>query len=234
MRTEFRTSRMEKSGAERMFFSRSIAFDEDGHVDVVSSAGASDVFPNAESRFVEKLKGGDPDAFDLLVNRHAAEVYGLLFRLTENAEEACDLTQDTFLSALTGIQAFRGEAGLKTWLFRIAINHSRNRFRWWKRRKRDVTVSLDAAIGDGDTTLNETLSDRGRNPEDGAIANERERAVLAAVRELPDVFREAIVLCDLEGLSYEEISATLGVNIGTVKSRIARGREDLRKRLKDF
>jgi RNA polymerase sigma-70 factor, ECF subfamily len=225
---------MEKSGAERMFFSRSIAFDEEGQVDVVSSAGISDAFPSAEARFIEKLKTGDADAFDLLVGRHAADVYALLFRLTENAEEACDLTQETFLSALTGIKGFRGEAGLRTWLFRIAINHSRNRFRWWKRRKRDVTVSLDATIGDGDTSLYETLSDKGQSPEDSAIAGERERALLAAVKEMPDVFREAIVLCDLEGLSYEEVSAALGVNIGTVKSRIARGREDLRKRLKDF
>lgn len=217
-----------------MFFSRSIAFDEEGQVDVVSSAGISDAFPSAEARFIEKLKVGDADAFDLLVGRHAADVYALLFRLTENAEEACDLTQETFLSALTGIKGFRGEAGLRTWLFRIAINHSRNRFRWWKRRKRDVTVSLDATIGDGDTSLHETLSDNGQSPEEGAIAGERERALLAALKELPDVFREAIALCDLEGLSYEEISAALGVNIGTVKSRIARGREDLRKRLKDF
>jgi RNA polymerase sigma-70 factor (ECF subfamily) len=231
---KLRTSRMEKGGAERMFFSRSIAFDEEGHVDVVSAADGTDVFPSAEARFIEKLKAGNADAFDALVGRHAADVYALLFRLTENAEEACDLTQETFLSALTGIKGFRGEAGLRTWLFRIAINHSRNRFRWWKRRKRDVTVSLDATIGDGAASLHETLPDKGRNPEDGAIANERERAVLGALREMPDVFREAIVLCDLEGLSYEEISAALGVNIGTVKSRIARGREDLRKRLKDF
>ena len=225
---------MEKGGAERMFFSRSIAFDEEGHVDVVSSADRGDVFPNAEARFIEKLKQGDADAFDLLVGRHAGDVYALLFRLTENAEEASDLTQETFLSALTGIKGFRGEAGLRTWLFRIAINHSRNRFRWWKRRKREVTVSLDATIGDGDTNLYETLSDKGPNPEDGAIASERERALLGALGEMPDVFREAIVLCDLEGLSYEEISSALGVNIGTVKSRIARGREDLRRRLKDF
>ena len=198
---------MEKGGAERMFFSRSIAFDEQGHVDVVSSADGPDILPSAEARFIEKLKAGDADAFDALVGRYAADVYALLFRLTENAEEACDLTQDTFLSALTGIKGFRGEAGLRTWLFRIAINHSRNRFRWWKRRRRDVTVSLDATMGDGVPSLHETLSDKGRSPEDGAIANERDRAVLGALREMPDVFREAIVLCDLEGLSYEEISA---------------------------
>jgi RNA polymerase sigma-70 factor (ECF subfamily) len=119
-------------------------------------------------------------------------------------------------------------------LFRIAINHSRNRFRWWKRRRRDVTVSLDSPIGESETLLHEHIPGSGRTPEEHAIAGERDKALLGAMRELPDIFREAIVLCDLEGLTYEEISSTLGVNIGTVKSRIARGREDLRRKLKDF
>lgn len=217
-----------------MFFSRSIAFDDEDQLDAVSAAQGSAVFPNSESRFIEKLKAGDSDAFDELIGKFSADVYGMLYRLTENAEESADLTQETFLSALTAIKGFRGEAGLKTWLFRIAINHSRNRFRWWKRRRRDVTVSLDAEIGNGETKVHETLSDKGRSPEETAIASERERALLAALSELPEIFREAVILCDFEGLSYEDISASLGLNLGTVKSRIARGRDDLRKKLKDF
>ena len=138
------------------------------------------------------------------------------------------------MSALTAINGFRGESGLKTWLFRIAINHSRNRFRWWKRRRRDATVSIDAEIGGGEMKVHETLADKGRSPEEAAISSEREKALLNALNDLPKIFREAIVLCDIEGLSYDEISATLGVNMGTVKSRIARGREDLRRKLKDF
>lgn len=217
-----------------MFFSRSIAFDDEDQVDAAAAVQVSSVYTNAESRFVEKLKAGDAEAFDILVCRFSADVYGLLFRLTENAEEACDLTQDTFLSALTAIKGFRGEAGLRTWLFRIAINHSRNRFRWWKRRKRDVTVSLDAEVGSSERKIHETIPHGGQSPEESAISSERDRALLNALNGLPEIFREAIVLCDLEGLSYDEISVTLGVNIGTVKSRIARGREDLRRKLKDF
>lgn len=217
-----------------MFFSRSIAFDDEDQLDAVPTAQATSVFPNSESRFIDKLRAGDGEAFDELIGRYSADVYGMLYRLTENAEEAADLTQETFLSALTAIKGFRGEAGLKTWLFRIAINHSRNRFRWWKRRRRDVTVSLDAEIGNSETRVFETLSDKGKSPEDSAIETERETALLKALNELPEIFREAIVLCDLEGQSYEEISVSLGVNIGTVKSRIARGREDLRKKLRDF
>ncbi|NOT48950.1 MAG: sigma-70 family RNA polymerase sigma factor [Acidobacteria bacterium] len=217
-----------------MFFSRSIAFDDEDQIDAVAAAQASTVFPNAESRFIDKLKEGDGEAFDDLIGLYSADVYGMLCRLTENPEEAADLTQETFLSALTAIKGFRGDAGLKTWLFRIAINHSRNRFRWWKRRRRDVTVSLDAEIGNSETKVHETLSDKGKSPEDLAIANEREAALMTALSSLPDIFREAIVLCDLECLSYEEISGSLGLNIGTVKSRIARGREELRRKLKDF
>ncbi len=216
-----------------MIFSRSIAFDED-QIDAVAAAQASSVFPNAESRFIDKLKAGEGEAFDALIGTYSADVYAMLYRLTENAEEAADLTQETFLSALGAIKGFRGDSGLKTWLFRIAINHSRNRFRWWKRRQRDATVSLDAEVGNSELKVHETISDKGKSPEESAISNEREMALVNALNEMPEIFREVIVLCDLEGLSYDEISVTLGVNIGTVKSRIARGREDLRRKLKDF
>lgn len=229
--------RMLPNGVARqqgMFFSRPIAYDEEDQTNAVSAAEGYAVFPNAESRFIEKLKTGDAEAFDSLVTLYSADVYAMLCRVTGNQEEASDLTQDTFLSALTAIKGFRGQSTLRTWLFRIAINHSRNRFRWWKRRKRDVTVSLDAEIGGSEMKVHETLSDKGRSPEDSAISNERERALMNALHGLPDIFRESVVLCDLEGMSYEEIAATLGVNLGTVKSRIARGREELRRKLKDF
>ncbi len=229
-----KSSRSEKGEAQEMFFSRSILFDDEDPVDVAAAAKLSSVFPNAESQFIDKLKAGDAASFDVLINRYSPDVFALLYRLTENPEEAGDLTQETFLSALTAIKGFRGDAEIKTWLFRIAINHSRNRFRWWKRRKRDMTVSLDASIGTTETRVHETIADRSENPEESAMVRERERALTSALAELQDIFREVIVLCDIEGMSYDEISQSLGVNIGTVKSRIARGREELRKKLKDF
>ena len=120
---------------------------------------------------------------------------------------------------------------MKTWLFRIAINESRNRHRWWKRRKREKTFSLDAPIGESDTPYSDTMSGTTATPEENALQQEREKLLINALMKLPDIFREAIILCDIEGLSYEEIAQTLEINLGTVKSRIARGREDLRKRL---
>ncbi len=219
-----------------MVLVKSITFDDEeiGRAPVSAITSAVPIIANNEPLFIDKLRAGDEAAFETLIDRYSGDIYALLFRLTENAEEASDLTQDTFLRALRSIKSFRGDSELKTWLFRIAINESRNRFRWWKRRKRDLTISLDAAIGDSETRLSDTLPDRSVSPEDAAFSHEREYALKAALLDIPDVYREAIVLCDIEGLSYEETAAALGTSIGTVKSRISRGREELRRRLKDF
>ena len=143
-----------------MFFSKSLTFGED---EAAATALIAARPATAESEFLERLKSGDAAAFDLLVVRHSADIYALLLRLTENAEEAADLTQETFLRALKAIKNFRGEADLKTWLYRIAVNESRNRFRWWTRRRREKTVSLDApANGETETPLSETFSSESR------------------------------------------------------------------------
>ena len=215
-----------------MFFSRSITFgDED--LDAVAARPADERL-RADADFVERLKSGDSLAYDTLVTRYSGQIYGLLFRLTQDAEEAADHTQDTFLQVLRSVRKFRGDSELKTWLFRIAINESRNRFRWWKRRKRESTVSLDAQpVRDG-LPLNETLADSSEDPERALIRRQERERIERALNDLPLSFREAVVLCDVEGQSYQEIATILGINIGTVKSRIARGREEMRKRLSDF
>ena len=224
----------EKTKRRNMFFSKSITLDEEDLGNVALAAGANSARSTAEMQFIEKLQAGDAEAFDVLVTRYSADIYALLFRLTENAEEAGDVTQETFLSALKAIKKFRGEADLKTWLFRIAVNESRNRHRWWKRRNRQNTISLDAPVGEAETPLSESFSSDSPNPEENTLRREREKVLKKALLSLPDIFREAIILCDIEGFSYEEIAQTLEINIGTVKSRIARGREELRRKLKDI
>jgi len=227
-------SLLEKDKRQKMFFSKSLTFDEEEITSVALATGLTSVGSSVEIEFIERLKAGDAKAFDTLVIRYTDDIFALLFRITEDAEEAGDLTQETFFSVFKAIRKFRGEADLKTWLFRIAINQSRNRFRWWKRRKREKTISLDAPFGDSETLVHETISGNIANPEEKILQREREKVLMNALRDLPDVFREAVVLCDIEGLSYEEIASVLEVNIGTIKSRIARGREELRRKLVDI
>ena len=217
-----------------MFFSKSMTFDDEEIGQVVVPVPMLTAHGIDDPVFIDKLKAGEEAAFETLIERYSGDIYALLYRLTENRDEASDLTQDTFLRALRAIKTFRGESELKTWLFRIAINESRNRFRWWKRRKRDLTISLDACVGESETRISDTLPDHSISPEESALSHERETAINMALLDIREVYREAIILCDVEGMSYEETAAALGIGIGTVKSRISRGREELRRRLKDF
>ena len=217
-----------------MVFGKSITFDDEDIRKVAAASGVSAAYTIADSEFVDRLRSGDGEAFDTLITRYSGDIYSLLYRMTGDREEAGDLTQETFLSALKSIRSFRGESELKTWLFRIALNHSRNRFRWWKRRKRNETISLDKPIGEGTATVSDTIADDAETPEQAMLRSESRRRLAAAVNSLPEIFRETIILCDIQGLGYEEIAHALEINVGTVKSRIARGREQLRKKLSDF
>jgi RNA polymerase sigma-70 factor (ECF subfamily) len=190
-----------------------------------------EVRPRAEAEFIERLKRGEAAAFEQLVAERSGEIYGLLYRLTENGEEARDLTQETFLRAFQSIDRFRGEADLRTWIYRIAINQARNRWRWWRRRRRDSTVSLDATHGQSDQTLLSTLAESSENPEQQTLAHEREVVLREALQKIGRAYRETVILRDIEGFAYEEIATTLGINVGTVKSRLARGRQELRLKL---
>ena len=204
----------------------------EGAADVAASAEARFV-PSAEEQFLERLRAGDALAFNRLVEERHGDIYALLYRLTEDPEEARDLTQETFLQAFRHLANFRGDADLRTWLYRIAVNQARNRWRWWKRRRRDRTVSLDAPVSEeNDAPLSAGLAGGdGQDPECQALAREREAALHAALKSLSRPYREVIVLRDIEGLSYEEVAATLDMNVGTVKSRLNRGRTELRRRL---
>src|SRR5438128_3572501 len=197
----------------------------------VASAAPVESRSAVETQFIERLKQGEAAAFELLVAERSGEIYGLLYRLTENAEEARDLTQETFLRAFQSIGRFRGEADLRTWIYRIAINQARNRWRWWRRRRRDSTVSLDSTDGPRNQPLIATLTEGSHNPEQATLAHERERALRSALQSLGRAYQETVILRDIEGFSYEEIAATLEISVGTVKSRLARGRQELRRRL---
>lgn len=201
----------------------------------VALATTAEFVSDEEAQFIERLKTGEAAAFDTLVVRFSADIYALLWRITDNSEEARDLTQETFLRVVQSIKSFRGDANLKTWLFRIAINQARNRRRWWMARQQNATVSLDAENERSGQalSLHETLADETRaSPEAEMLQREQSACLREALQKLSPQFREAVVLRDIKGLSYEEIAAALEISVGTVKSRIARGREELKKKIK--
>jgi RNA polymerase sigma-70 factor (ECF subfamily) len=205
-----------------------------GHagLEEVASATVADLRSAAEDQFLERLKRGEVAAFERLVAEHSSDVYALLYRLTGDVEEARDLTQETFLRTFQSISRFRGDANLKTWIYRIAVNQARNRWRWWRRRKRDVTISIDATDEHHEQPLSATLShEDALDPEQETLAREREDQLRDALMGLRHSYKEAVILRDVDGFSYEEIAETLQISIGTVKSRISRGRLELRRKL---
>src|SRR5688500_9954895 len=153
-------------------------------MDLEQVATAASVEPRVatETQFIERLKRGDAAALEVLVAERSGEIYGLLYRLPENTEEARDLTQETCVRAFQSLEHFRGDADLRTWLYRIAVNQARNRWRWWRRRRRDSTVSLDSTDERGNKPLTSTIpADRGNTPEQETLAHERERVLRSAL-----------------------------------------------------
>ena len=184
-----------------------------------------------EGDLIARLRAQEMTAFEELVSRFERPVYSVCLRLLGEAEEARDAAQETFLKVYRGLPRFRGDSGLKTWIYRIAINQAMNQQRWWRRRHRDETVSLELSKGDSERTLGEFISNPGATPEDMAIASEQESRLLAELSRMKQEYRVALVLREIEEMSYEEIAETLRISIGTVKSRIARAREELRRRV---
>ncbi len=187
-----------------------------------------------EAGLITRLRAGEMSAFEELVNEYQPLVFALTLRILGNAEDARDATQETFLKIFRHFSHFRGDASLKTWVCKVAINQARTSDRWWRRRRRDVTDSLDVPEDDANrlgTPTVATLADRGASPESETLAHERSRQVQQALAEVKKDFRIAVVLRDIEGMAYEEIACILEVSVGTVKSRIARGRKMLRETL---
>lgn len=185
-----------------------------------------------ESKLLDRLKAGEMGAFDELVEEYQPLVYALSFRILGDAEDARDATQETFLKIYRHFARFRGDASLKTWICRIAINQAHSTQRWWRRRQRGNTASLDAPLGlnsDDDRSLGDGLESDAVSPEVETLSRERGRRIESGLCALKKDFRIAVILRDIEGLSYEEIAYVTEVSVGTVKSRIARGREMLRE-----
>lgn len=176
-----------------------------------------------EASLLERHRQGDGQAFRELYREFEGMVYNLALRMSSNPADAEDITQETFIRAYRHLKKFKGKSSLKTWVFRIALNCSNTRL---GRRGRRLAHRVD----DSESEL-ERLADEGRSPEERALATDLSAAVRVGLDHLPSRYREAVLLRDFEGLDYAEIAEVLGVRIGTVRSRIARGRQQLRKRL---
>ncbi len=217
-------------------------------------AGAVPHDHDCDLELAQRHCAGDPGAFDEVYARYAAMVYNLALRLAGDADEAADLTQEVFLRVHRGLGGFSGRSALKTWIFRVALNHCRERLSRFRPILRPIAEDTNLAHDGGSSWGHagaaddgggggrgggggwggmgswraEPLADPGRDPEALAIAADCGRQVAHGLALLPPAFREAVVLRDLQGLSYQEIAAVLQVRVGTVRSRIARGREQLR------
>ena len=179
-----------------------------------------------ESELLTELQAGSETAFDWLVTHYHAPVYNLILGMLGDASDAADGTQEVFLKAFRGIRGFRHGSSLKTWLYRIAIREALNHRRWFKRHLQK-TVSIDAELEEGREHLE--IEDLCATPFEQLAAREMQLVVQRALLSVPHVFRVAVILRDLEGFTYEEVAEILECSIGTVKSRILRGRRTLKE-----
>jgi RNA polymerase sigma-70 factor (ECF subfamily) len=201
--------------------------------DLASVVGAR----SQESAIVAELKAGSEQAYVWLIGEFQQPVYGLVYRIVNDPADAADTTQEVFMKVFRGMKHFHGGSTLKTWIYRIALHEAANRRRWWFRHKAHETsiepVESDH-IGAGEGVMQVALTDHADSPFDTIAHHEVQRRVDDALRTVPEPYRTTLVLRDLEEMSYEEIAEVLEISLGTVKSRLTRGREALKQRLAPY
>ena len=190
-----------------------------------------------EAAIVAELKAGSEEAYAWLIGEFQRPVYGLVYRMVGDPADAADTTQDVFLKVFRGMKSFQGESSLKTWIYRIALHEAANRKRWWFRHKAHE-ASMEPVASDplaaGDSAMQNALTDPSDSPFDNVAHREVQQRVAAELRRLPEPYRTTLILRDLEEMSYEEIAEVLQISLGTVKSRLTRGRQALKERLAPY
>jgi RNA polymerase sigma-70 factor (ECF subfamily) len=205
--------------------------------DLASAIGAR----TQEAAIVADLKAGSEEAYAWLIGEFQRPVYGLVYRMVSDPADAADTTQEVFLKVFRGMKSFHGESSLKTWIYRIALHEAANRKRWWFRHKAQETsiepAESDGSAGDGfmqNAAMRNALTDRSESPFDNVAHREVQKWVDAELRQLAEPYRTTLILRDLEDMSYEEIAEVLQISLGTVKSRLTRGRQALKQRLAPY
>ena len=203
--------------------------------DLASAIGAR----AEEASVLAELKAGSEEAYAWLIAQYHQPIYSLVYRILNDPADAADTTQEVFLKVYRGIGHFNGESSLKTWIYRIALHEASNHRRWWFRHKAKETTmephdsgeTLDAGPGLG---LKDTLVDDGISPFENIVQEELRSRVEQELKQVQEQYRTTVILRDIEELSYEEIAEVMDTTLGTVKSRLMRGRDALRKRLEQY
>ena len=190
-----------------------------------------------EAAIVAELKADSEEAYAWLIGEFQRPVYGIIYRMVSDPADAADVTQDVFLKVFRGMKHFHGESSLKTWIYRIALHEAANRKRWWFRHKAQETPIEPTEWTPGadfDRTMQNALTDPKDSPFENFAHREVQARVDAELRQVPEPYRTTLVLRDLEEMSYEEIAEVLQISLGTVKSRLTRGRQALKERLAPY
>ena len=185
-----------------------------------------------DRQLVERFKAGDEEAFDALVDRHSTRAYQIAYGVLGNREDAEEVAQDAFIRMHRALPRFRGDSEFTTWMYRIVTNLARNKYRWNRSRKTALHDSIDAPLeGDDGESRRIDLPDTRNTPEEEAVYEELDSALQSELGKLPEAQRQVLVMRNVQDMSYEDIAAALKCKIGTVKSRLARAREELCRRL---
>ena len=183
---------------------------------------------------LDRARKGDLDAYNQLVLKYQERIFAKVFSMLRNSQDAEEITQDTFIRAHRALATFRGNASFSTWIYQIGTNLARNRYWYWRRRKRDESMSLDADLGeDAGATLHDILSDGAQGPGHEAQHNEFVKKVADSMEQLKPEHALILTMRNVQNMSYDDIADELGLSIGTVKSRINRAREALRELMGD-
>jgi len=198
-------------------------------------AGALGI-PAEEATVVAELKAGSEQAYAWLIAQFQQPIYSLVYRIVADPADAADTTQEVFLKVFRGMKHFNGSSSLKTWVYRIAVHEASNQKRWWFRHKaREMSIEpQDGSDSGPGLALGDLLVDRGDSPLEIISQQQLKARVESELREIDEPFRTTIILREIEELSYEEIAEVMDTSLGTVKSRITRGREALKKRLQPY
>jgi RNA polymerase sigma-70 factor (ECF subfamily) len=184
-----------------------------------------------EAALIAELQAGSEEAFAWLIAHYHQPIYSLLARMLHDRADAADMTQEVFVKVFRGVGRFHGESSLRTWIYRIALHEASNQRRWWMRHKQQeipIEQDMTESCSGVPIKLKEMLIDPAESPFDMAVHAQNRTRVEEALNQVSEPFRTTLILRDIEGFVYEEVAEIQGVNLGTVKSRLVRGRALLR------